>query len=89
MALVKTTKEELRKIDIEELKKRNYHLCHVAFGYYLEGGSNGPEAKQVAVYLGILAKETQSQNMKEQLDMIAYKVYGPNGKPKSIGTGGK
>ena len=71
---IKQSKDQLLKLDTEQLKKEGEKKARVAINYYFDGDGNGPEEKVAVVAIGILAKESQARNNSRQLDLVENRI---------------
>lgn len=67
---IKRSKEELRKVDANQLKGEVERESWIALRQYFDGKGNGSEAKIAVIALGILVKEKQATNNQRKLDII-------------------
>lgn len=70
------TKESLKKMDVEELKKEVVKDAWVSLKQYFDGAGNGNEAKVAVVTLGISVKEKQADNNKRAIDLAYTRTLG-------------
>lgn len=70
MAYIGKSKEQLRKITTEEIKKEVEHESWIALLQYLHEKGNGPEAKIAKDIVATLAREKQVANGAAQLQFM-------------------
>lgn len=74
--VVYQTKDSLRKMDVETLRKEVIKDAWVSLKQYFDGAGNGSEAKIAVVALGISVKEQQAENNRKAIDLAYTKMFG-------------
>ncbi len=71
---VKSSKPELRRVEVGVLKKEVEKESWISLRQYFHGSGNGPEAKIACVVVTTLAREKQAENNKRQLDLVFQRM---------------